>query len=138
MLPYLAKRKGITVFTCGLTNAMTASEYGIMTLCSGGRVRESTYSCDGPFAERMMADIHVDYLFFSSRGLCEDGLVSHQSDLKCRLIQLMLRQCRSSYLLCDNSKAGIISTFRICSADELTGVISDQPFPFEVPNLILP
>lgn len=138
MIPFLAERKGIFVFTHGLENAMAAANYELKTFCVGGMVKKITTSCIGPSTMKMLEGIFVDYMFFSSRGIAENGIVTHQSDDKCKIIQLMMRQSKHSYLLCDTSKAGIVSTFSICKAEELTGVIAEKPFPFEIPNIILP
>lgn len=138
MIPFLAERKGIFVFTHGLENALAAANYGLKTFCSGGIVKKITTSCVGPSTIKMLESIFVDYMFFSSRGIAENGIVTHQSDDKCKIIQLMMQQSKHSYLLCDTSKAGIVSTFSICKAEALTGVIAEKPFPFEIPNIILP
>ena len=138
MIPFLAERKEIFVFTHGLENALAAVNHGLKTFCAGGTVKKITTSCVGPSTMKMLENIFVDYTFFSSRGIAENGIVTHQSDDKCKIIQLMMQQSKHSYLLCDTSKAGIISTFSVCKAEALTGVIAERPFPFEIPNIILP
>lgn len=138
MIPYLTERKELFVFTHGLENALQCANYGLKTFCAGGMVKRITTSCVGPSTLKMLENVFVDYVFFSSRGITDNGLITHQSDDKCRIVQQMMKQGRQSYLLCDSSKANILSTFTICRADELTGVIVDRPLPFEIPNLILP
>lgn len=138
MIPFLAERKELFIFTHSLENAILAANYGLKTFCSGGMVKRTTGSCIGASTLRVLENTFVDYTFFSSRGLDSNGLITHHSDDKCRIMQLMIKQSRQSYLLCDSSKANILSTFTICRANELTGVIADKPFPFDIPNLILP
>lgn len=137
MIPLLTDRKDVFVFTHSLENALLAANYGLKAFCSGGMVKGTTVSCVGASTLRMLESIFVDYTVFSSRGIDDRGLVTHHSDDKCRIIQQMMWQSRQSYLLCDTSKANIISTFAICRTEELTGVIAEQHFPFDVPNIIL-
>ena len=138
MIPFLAEKKEIFVFTHGLENAMMAANHGLKTFCVGGMVKKITTSCVGPSTLKILESIFADYMFFSSRGINENGIITHQSDDKCKIIQQVMQHSKQSYLLCDSSKAGIISTFTICKAEALNGVIADQPFPFEIPNMILP
>ena len=137
MIPFLADRKDIFVFTHSLENALLAASYDMKVFCSGGSVKKMTGSCVGASTLKMLEGIHVDFTFFSSRGIGHDGLITHQSDDKCRIVQMMMAQSKYSYLLCDSSKADVYSIFPICRAEELTGVITDQPFPFDIPNTIL-
>ncbi len=136
MIPHLTLLKEIFIFTHGLENALLSANYGIKTFCIGGKVNSLTTSCVGVTTLKMLEDIHPDYCFFSSRGLSEDGLVTHHAEDKSQILKTVIRQSRKKYLLCDHTKAGIISTYTICRADDLDGVIIDQEFPFDIPNKI--
>ena len=86
--------------------------------------RES-YSFVGTDAETTLRKYNADVTFFSCRGLDEDGLVTDNSIRENAMRAIMMQKAKKVYLLCDRSKLGRRCLHTLCTAEDLTGVISE-------------
>lgn len=125
LVPFLASKKDLTVVTSGAKTALALAEAGLCNYCTGGKMLNNSYSYVGTQAEQFISGINADIVFFSCRGLSEDGRVSDPSVEEVNLRRAMLERSPRSYLLCDKSKFGKVYFYNLCSVSDLSGVISE-------------
>lgn len=136
LVPYLSKFKDIIVVTSGSKTAVALAELHIPVFCTGGKMRTNSFSYIGKEAEDAVRKYNADIMFFSCHGLSEDGRMSDPSVDECHLRQVMMQKSKEKYLLCDSSKLNKSYFYDMGSIALLDGVISDQPLPPEILNLI--
>lgn len=83
----------------------------------------------GSYAENFLKNINADSVFFSCKGLSDDGLITDVSELEISMRKTMLKQSRNSFYLCDFSKLGAKFSFTLCGADDITEIICDEKLP---------
>lgn len=129
LVPYLAQKKDIIVITSGSKTAVSLAEHNVRTFCTGGQMIIHSYSYVGEQAERFVRGLNADILFFSCRGLTEDGKMTDQSIEEANLRRVMFESSKRKYLLCDSSKIGKLCFYNMGSVDEIDGIISEKPLP---------
>lgn len=128
LLPFIAKFSGIQVYTNNLSTAIDAIELGISTNCLGGHSLKGSMVMTGPDTCRMLLGLHADICFFSSKCLGENGVISDPNQEENFIRQLMIQQSQRSVFLCDSSKFGKDSLYRLAALDELSVSIFDAPW----------
>lgn len=114
-----------TVFTNCLRTAAMLCERNIRSYCVGGAITRLSLATTGALAQDNLKRIQVDYLFFSSQGLSDAGLITDNSEGETILRREMLDHAKQRFFLCDSSKVGQKKIFSLCNVCELDGVISD-------------
>ena len=127
LVPYLARRKDLIVITSGAKTAVALAEANIRTFCTGGQMLIHSFSYVGEQAERFVGTMNADILFFSCRGVSEDGQMTDMAIEEANLRRTMFGHCKEKYLLCDSSKFGKTCFYNMGSVGELNGIISDAP-----------
>lgn len=128
LLPIIAKFSGIQVYTNNLSTAIDAIELGISTNCLGGHSLRGSMVMTGPDTYRMLLGLHADLCFFSSKCLGENGVITDPNQEENFIRQLMIQQSRQSVFLCDSSKFGKDSRYRLAAMDEISVSIFDAPY----------
>ena len=80
----------------------------------------------GSYAERFIASMNATSVFFSCKGLSQDGLLTDVSETEIAIRQAMLAHAENSFLLCDSSKVGQKYAFTLCHAKDLTDILCDK------------
>ena len=132
MLPYLSKKKNITVYTNGMELCSLLSETDIPTHCLGGQLLPRSLAFAGEQAIIQAKSLYFDALFFSCGGLTSDTVTDY-SQSECFLRRVLLEQSNEQYLLCDSSKMGKRYPYIICQQNTLTDVITDCSNNNEIP-----
>lgn len=128
MMEPLLDKKDLTIFTNNIDVLNFAAQNGMKVYCTGGCVSsESRSALIGPYAGDMLNKIHVDFFFFSSQALSAQGIITDCYEEENCLRLKMLGHAGTRVFLCDSSKLGRTSVFRLCSIDELDYAISDVP-----------
>ena len=81
------------------------------------------------YAERFIASINADSVFFSCKGLSENGILTDVSESEISIREVMRSHADHSYFLCDGSKLGAKYAFTLCHAREITEILCDVPLP---------
>ena len=105
---------------------MKAIELGINTHCLGGRSINGGFVLSGTETFRTLSEITVDFLFFSSQSLSEEGVISDSTEEENFVRKLMLKSAKTKVFLCDSSKFGMNSTYRLCKLDEVDHFVFDR------------
>ena len=125
LLPHLTQFKNILIITNGAKTALEAASMGIKTICTGGEMTLESFSYVGPDAESTLSKYNADVAFFSCRGVSEDALATDNSILENSMRQIMIKNSKKSYLLCDSSKLNKVYLNTLCSTKEIDGVITE-------------
>jgi DeoR/GlpR family transcriptional regulator of sugar metabolism len=128
LVPYIAKHKDMTVFTNNMQTAINAVNYGIKTHCIGGFSLDGSAVLTGAQAYRTIAELRPDILFFSSKSLDRDGVISDPVFEENYIRTLMLENAKFSVFLCDGEKFGSVSLYTLTSLDKIDACVFDKPF----------
>ena len=129
IVPYLKRFKDLIVITSGAKTALSLAEANIKTFCTGGQMLIHSFSYVGEHAERFVSNINADLLFFSCRGLSEDGYLTDIAIEEANLRRAMFKNSKKKILLCDSSKFGKRFFYNMGELSEIDEVISDEPLP---------
>lgn len=125
LLPFLLNHKNLTVFTNGLELASLLAENGFPVYTVGGKVISRSLALVGDYALHIVQSINFDALFFSGGGF-QDGVITDYSIEEAYLRQILLKQAKSKYFLCDGSKFGKTFPYIICKENEVTKIITER------------
>lgn len=123
---HLSPEQNLTVITNSTLVAQRLKEKHIRCYLTGGMPVENSYALVGSIAEKCLADLHANICFFSAQGIDETGCISDQSEAETALRRLFIQNSGKQYFLFDGSKYGKRFAFKICSASDITGVITDR------------
>lgn len=123
---HLTPEQDLTVITNSTLVAERLKEKHIRCYLTGGMPVENSYALVGSIAEKSLADLHANICFFSAQGIDENGCISDQSEAETALRRLLIQNSGKQYFLFDGSKYGKRFAFKICSASDITGVITDR------------
>ena len=127
---YLQGKKDLTVITNNLRVLQDLKNTDFNVLCTGGTYFHRRDCFLGAIAERFLADVNADCMFFSAQGISEDGVITDVSEEEISMRRAMLQHSKRKYFVCDHSKFGIIKSLRLCTLEDIDGVICSQPLVF--------
>ncbi len=116
----------LTIVTNNIQILVLLSSSRMKVISSGGRLCDGNRSClVGSDAERTFREIFADILFFSTRSVSADGVVSDTVSEEVAVRRCMLENAGKKIYLCDSSKLGSRSAFKQCELRELDAIVSD-------------
>ena len=133
---FIEKEKGITVVTNGLPIATRLAETGIKVYSTGGRLLKESLAFVGISAGNSAASFNADSLFFSVASLSLDGILSDWSEDEAMLRIEMAKNAKRKILLCDSSKIGTTSTFKLFPITEIDYLVTECELPRELTERI--
>ena len=121
------KYKGITVVTCDLKAAgELCCEENVNVIVLGGILRTAYYSTYGPYAEYVLKQMKADKLFLgidaASIAFGVTNVVLEEVPIK----QLSIQISKEVYMVADSTKFGAEVPYRVCSWDDIDGIITDK------------
>ena len=129
---YISAEQNLTVITNSTLVAEKLKEKHILCYLSGGKPVENSYALVGSIAEKALSDFYTNICFFSAQGIDENGVISDQSEAESSLRRLMLKNSTKQYFLFDSSKYKKRFAFKLCTTQEISGIITDmEEMPFE-------
>ena len=126
---HIKNRKHLKIITNNLRICQELKETDITVYLTGGEYYKKLDCFLGSYAERFIASMNATSVFFSCKGLSQDGLLTDVSETEIAIRQAMLAHAENRYLLCDSSKVGQKYAFTLCHANELTEVLCDKELP---------
>ncbi len=137
MVPFLEKKKNLTVITNG---AKAAVELGSMlhpkVYCTGGFLRENSLSYIGPYARSVMETLHANKLFFSTRSISIPDGITDINEEEAELRRIMIKNAKSVILLMDSSKIDTVSFCSVCKISQISVLITDSNTLVDEPEWI--
>ena len=128
LLPYIAKKRDVKLFTNNLSTAIKAIELGINTHCLGGSSTDGSVALSGAETYTALASIRTDILFFSSQSIDSDGNISDSTEEENYVRILMLKSADKSVFLCDSKKFNTSSVYKLCNIGEVDLAIFDEEY----------
>lgn len=125
MTEYLTAEQNVTVITNSTFVADKLKQKHIRCYLTGGMPVENSHALVGSIAEQTLTELYANVCFFSAQGIDENGIISDQSELESSLRKLMIKNSWKQYFLFDGSKYNKRFAFKICSAEEISGTITD-------------
>jgi DeoR/GlpR family transcriptional regulator of sugar metabolism len=125
LIPHIAKKKDVTLFTNNMITAIKAINYGIKTHCLGGTSVNNSAVLSGPESYAAVSEIHPDLLFFSSHSIDDDGTISDPTQEENYLRSLMIANSKLTVFLCDSEKFNRRSTFSLTNLDKIDYAVFD-------------
>ena len=136
---YLKEFENVRVITNGIDTLSLLSKNNILAYSTGGQVsKENPSVLVGRYAEDTIANFHADIAFFSAQSLDADGEIYDCFEDEIFIRRTMIKSAKTKVFLCDNTKIGKTSPYRLCSLNEIDYIASNQPLPdFIDPNKCL-
>lgn len=120
----LSSLKDITVITNSIDTLYLLSQYNIKTYSTGGLISSENRSClAGPSAVRTVREFQADFLFFSAQAISSNGIISDCYEQEVFLRQAMMQNAGQTVFLCDESKLGQRSIFKLCDISNVDTII---------------
>lgn len=126
LVPYIGELSSVTVVTNSPNASVELGRLGVKNYCTGGLLLDSSLAYVGSFAEQFVSRFHADMMFFSSRGMTDEGEVTDSSVDETRVREAMMSRSSKKILLMDKTKLGKRYMCTLCRADELDAVIIDD------------
>ena len=123
---YITPEQNLTVITNSTYLCEKLKEKRIRCYLTGGMPVENSYALVGEIAQQTLSQLYANICFFSAQGISADGIISDQSEAETALRKLMIQNSKKHYFLFDSSKYDKRFAFKVCSAEALTGVITDM------------
>ena len=123
----LAGRPRLTIVTNALNIAFELGvRPNIKLIVTGGLARSQTYELSGPIAEASLAGLTLDVAFIGVDGVdAKAGCTTHE-EVEAHTNQVMIRHAQRAVLVADSSKIGQVTFARICPAQDVDELITDQ------------
>lgn len=118
-------KTGIAVWTNGIELATMLGAIGVRVLSTGGELLNNSLAFVGGHAIETIAKINFDAMFFSSSGI-DSAVVSDWSEQETLLRRAALAQSKRRYFLCDTSKIGNRSEYKVCSVSYIDAVVTEH------------
>jgi len=125
LLPHLISFKNIILITNGAKTVLEAASIGIKTICTGGEMTPESFSYIGSDAEKMLNQYNADVAFFSCRGLSEENIATDNSIWENSDRTIMIKNPKENSLLSDQSRIGKTYLNTLCTANDITGIITN-------------
>lgn len=129
-------KRDIVVITSGARTALILGGMGINTICTGGQLIGSSESFIGGDALRTISCYNADVVFFSCRGLDDEGNLTDNSVGEDLVRLEMMKRSRKSVLLLDSGKIGRQCLHNLRHVSEIDHVVCDKPLPEDIRALV--
>jgi len=129
MIPYLRDYKNLIVITSGVKAAVALGERHIKTYLTGGRMIDNSFSLIGSQTEDFVRNLNVDTLFFSCRGVTEDGRMTDSSVQEAQLRRLMMKHAKRKVFMMAGKKIGRGYFYVMGKVQDMDDIICDTQVP---------
>lgn len=127
---YVSSDMNLTVFTNNTLLAHLLADKKIKAYCIGGCVsKRNNVITTGAYALEMLKNIYVDFMFFSSSALTEEGIVSDIDEDETVIRKFMLSHAKIKIFLCHHNRFGKNAPFGLTDVHSLNYIFSDFDFP---------
>ncbi len=134
MVQFLAEKRNLTIVTNGLmtTNELRTLLPQANVICTGGILRDLSFTFVGPVAERFFHEFYARKLFLSGIGFTLDAGLTDPQMIDTQVKKAMLKASDQVVALIDSSKFGGKSLTRVIGAYDIDVLITDDGAPLDV------
>jgi len=141
MVPFLARKRGITIITNSLPVANDALALAdgageLSVILVGGMLQMRSVSLVGMFAEHALGELYVDKTFLGVRGVSPEHGFTNPMLEEIPVKRLMIRAARQVVVLADHTKVGLTFTGFIAPVPAAHTIVTDARAPQEVADAI--
>lgn len=136
IVPYLKDFQDLIVITSGAKTSCMLGSMAIKNISTGGQMITKSLSYVGPDAQETIRHYYADVVFFSCRGLANDGRVTDNSVEENQIRREMMCHASKKILLCDSSKLDKSCYHTLCHVSELDDVICETELPRHLTELL--
>lgn len=122
---FIYPEQNLTVITNSTLIAEKLKNKHIVCYLTGGMLVPNSHTLVGNIAQRTVSDAFANICFFSAQGISDDGIISDQSEAETALRREILKNSAKQYFIFDRSKYGKKFAFKLCSTEDISGVITD-------------
>lgn len=134
LVPFLAMKNHLTVITSGIKTLLKLGDYGIKAISTGGELLPACQSLVGEETYKTIESFNANAVFFSCRGLSDDGYLTDISDQENNVRRKMIAHSQNSYLLCASNKLNQKYFHNLCTVKDISKVICEVPIQPEFIN----
>ncbi len=131
MVPFLAEKANLTVVTNGLHTAVALQSLlsKSTVICTGGILRDVSFTFVGPVAEGFFQKFYARKLFLSGIGFTLDAGLTDPQMIDTQVKKAMITGAEQVIVLVDSSKFGVKSFTPVMAAAEIDVLITDEGAP---------
>ena len=123
----ITDKSSITVITNNIEIMSLLSATNINVISSGGVLSNRNRNClIGTDASYIFEKTFADIMFFSSKSLSNDGIISDCTREEVTLRNAMLKNASKKVFLCDSEKIGTKSAYIQCSLDKVDYFVCEK------------
>lgn len=131
---YLKEFKNIRVLTNGIDTLSLLAKNNITAYSTGGQVSpENPAVLVGRYAEDTLCNFHADIAFFSAQSMDNNGEIYDCYEDEIFIRRAIIKNAKRKVFLCDATKIGKTSPYRLCSWKDVDYIASNQPLPNFIP-----
>ncbi|WP_054951666.1 DeoR/GlpR family DNA-binding transcription regulator [Numidum massiliense] len=124
-------KKKVTVITNNISITVELSaDPEITVILLGGFLRRGSLSLIGSSMQHYLQSLYIDKAFISCKALDFTEGVTDSAIDEGEAKQAIIERSNKVYVLADHSKIGTLAFFKICPAERIDGIITDQEQPF--------
>lgn len=121
--------KNLTVITNSISIAAELAGSDIDVILTGGMLRKQSRSLIGPLAEQSLNSLRADIFFMGTDGINTSVGLFTQNLLGAQLVRVMVEMSTRTVVVCDSSKFGKESLYKVIPITKVQGVITDSHIP---------
>ena len=126
----LLSHSNITVVTNNMTVAnILVANPGCEIMVAGGALRRSDGGLVGELTTQFFEQFKVDFAVIGTSALDADGDLLDYDLAEVRVSKAIIRQARTTYLVCDQSKLARSAPARLASLSEIDAIFTDAVLP---------
>lgn len=123
----IINRNSLTVITNNIEILSLLSDSRVKVISSGGVLSNENRSClIGSDAQYIFENIYADIMFFSTKSLSGEGVISDCTREEVLVRNSMLRSSAKKVFLCDSEKFDTCSPYKQCTLCDVDYLISEN------------
>lgn len=137
LCPLLKDYDNLTIVTNGVKTALDLVQLdSVNTFIAGGQLKSGSTSIVGELTGGFIDNFKADLSIISCRGIDENGAYE-ANQMQALVKQHMIRNSKSTILLCDSSKFNNSHFYKLDSFANIEAIITDKEPPAKLLNSIL-
>ena len=117
---------GITIVTNTVNIAMElSSRKDIDVIVTGGYLRGNWFTLIGPLANQASEMVFADIMFLGVDGIHAEHGLTCTNAAEAELLRRLASHSTQRVVVCDRSKLGVLSKFRLCPTRDISRLITD-------------
>ena len=129
IIHFLDEFRDLLVISNSAKVSFALSETNIYNISTGGKMVKGTVSFVGQEAINAIKNYNADIMFFSCRGLTDNGYLTDEDKEENDVRKEMMKYADKKVALIDSSKVGKKYLYNLCHVSEVDEIICDEELP---------